>query len=83
MDSDDTLNFSAYTGVRSMIERHSLERPNDAYQQMISGRARFRSDSNNRRVCRFFVAGCVVRASGCERPNVWASVCSELLEPSP
>lgn len=42
MDSEDTLNFSAYTGVRPMIERYPLEKANEAYQQMISGRARFR-----------------------------------------
>jgi D-arabinose 1-dehydrogenase-like Zn-dependent alcohol dehydrogenase len=42
MDSEDTLNFSAFTGVRPMIERYPLEKANEAYQQMISGRARFR-----------------------------------------
>ncbi len=42
MDSEDTLNFSAFTGVRPMIERYPLEKAAEAYQQMISGKARFR-----------------------------------------
>ncbi len=42
MDSEDTLKFSALSGVRPMIERYPLEKVNDAYEQMISGRARFR-----------------------------------------
>jgi len=41
-DSEDTLRFSSLTGVRPMIERYPLERVADAYDQMISGRARFR-----------------------------------------
>jgi D-arabinose 1-dehydrogenase-like Zn-dependent alcohol dehydrogenase len=41
-DSEDTLNFSALTGVRPMIERYPLERVAEGYEQMISGRARFR-----------------------------------------
>ena len=41
-DSEDTLRFSALTGVRPMIERYPLEKAADAYEQMISGRARFR-----------------------------------------
>ena len=42
MDSADTLRFSSLTGVRPMIERYPLEKAADAYDQMISGRARFR-----------------------------------------
>jgi D-arabinose 1-dehydrogenase-like Zn-dependent alcohol dehydrogenase len=42
MDSEDTLIFSAYTGVRPMIERYPLEKAAEAYDQMFSGRARFR-----------------------------------------
>jgi D-arabinose 1-dehydrogenase-like Zn-dependent alcohol dehydrogenase len=42
MDSEDTLNFSAFTGVRPMIERYQLEKAAEAYEQMLSGRARFR-----------------------------------------
>ena len=41
-DSEDTLQFSALTGVRPMIERYPLAKAADAYEQMISGRARFR-----------------------------------------
>jgi D-arabinose 1-dehydrogenase-like Zn-dependent alcohol dehydrogenase len=41
-DSQDTLEFSALSGVRPMIERYPLEKAADAYDQMISGRARFR-----------------------------------------
>jgi len=41
-DSEDTLEFSALTGVRPMIEKYPLEKAADAYQQMISGKARFR-----------------------------------------
>jgi len=42
MDSEDTLRFSALTGVRPMIERYPLEKAADAYEQMMSGKARFR-----------------------------------------
>ena len=41
-DSEDTLNFSSLSGVRPMIERYPLEKAAEAYQQMISGKARFR-----------------------------------------
>lgn len=41
-DSEDTLQFSLLTGVRPMIERYPLEKAAEAYDQMISGRARFR-----------------------------------------
>ena len=41
-DSEDTLHFSALSGVRPMIERYPLEKVAEAYQQMISGKARFR-----------------------------------------
>jgi len=41
-DSQDTLEFSAISGVRPMIERYPLEKAAEAYNQMISGRARFR-----------------------------------------
>jgi D-arabinose 1-dehydrogenase-like Zn-dependent alcohol dehydrogenase len=40
-DSEDTLEFSALSGVRPMIERYPLEKAAEA-DQMISGRARFR-----------------------------------------
>jgi D-arabinose 1-dehydrogenase-like Zn-dependent alcohol dehydrogenase len=41
-DSEDTLGFSSLSGVRPMIERYPLEKAAAAYEQMISGRARFR-----------------------------------------
>ncbi len=42
IDSEDTLAFSVQTGVRSMNESFPLERVTEAYQLMLSGRARFR-----------------------------------------
>lgn len=42
IDSEDTLTFSAFAGVRPMIERYPLEKAGEAFEQMISGRARFR-----------------------------------------
>jgi D-arabinose 1-dehydrogenase-like Zn-dependent alcohol dehydrogenase len=41
-DSEDTMRFSALSGVRPMIEKYPLEKAAEAYDQMISGRARFR-----------------------------------------
>jgi D-arabinose 1-dehydrogenase-like Zn-dependent alcohol dehydrogenase len=41
-DSEDTLRFSSLSGVRPMIERYPLEKAAEAYQQMITGKARFR-----------------------------------------
>jgi D-arabinose 1-dehydrogenase-like Zn-dependent alcohol dehydrogenase len=41
-DSEDTLAFSALTGVRPMIEVLPLERASEAYERMLSGDARFR-----------------------------------------
>jgi D-arabinose 1-dehydrogenase-like Zn-dependent alcohol dehydrogenase len=42
IDSQDTLRFSALTGVRSMNEVFPLERAAEAYERMMSGKARFR-----------------------------------------
>jgi len=42
MDSEDTLNFSALTGVKPKIEVYPLERAPEAYARMESGKARFR-----------------------------------------
>lgn len=42
IDSQDTLAFSALTGVRSMNEIVPLERAADGYDRMMSGKARFR-----------------------------------------
>ena len=41
-DSEDTLRFSSLSGVRPMVERYPLEKAAAAYDQMISGKARFR-----------------------------------------
>ena len=42
IDSEDTMNFSALTGVRSMNELFPLERAAEGYDRMMSGKARFR-----------------------------------------
>ena len=42
IDAQDTLAFSAQSGVRSMNETYPLERAAEAYDRMVSGRARFR-----------------------------------------
>jgi D-arabinose 1-dehydrogenase-like Zn-dependent alcohol dehydrogenase len=42
VDSQDTLAFSALTGVRSRNEVFPLERATEAYERMMSGKARFR-----------------------------------------
>ena len=41
-DSQDTLEFSAFNGVHPMIEKYPLNRVADAYEQMNSGKVRFR-----------------------------------------
>src|SRR5579862_8605579 len=41
-DSQDTLEFSALKGVHPMIEKYSLDRVADAFEQMHSGKVRFR-----------------------------------------
>jgi D-arabinose 1-dehydrogenase-like Zn-dependent alcohol dehydrogenase len=43
MDSQDTLSFSALSGVRSMNEIFPLERATEAYELMMSGKVRFRA----------------------------------------
>jgi D-arabinose 1-dehydrogenase-like Zn-dependent alcohol dehydrogenase len=43
IDSQDTLAFSTLTGVRSMNEVFPLERAAEAYEHMMSGKARFRA----------------------------------------
>ena len=43
IDSQDTLAFSARTGVRSMNEVFPLERATEGYDRMMSGKARFRA----------------------------------------
>jgi alcohol dehydrogenase/propanol-preferring alcohol dehydrogenase len=42
IDSQDTLAFSAHAGVRAMNETFPLERVSEAYDRMMSGKARFR-----------------------------------------
>jgi len=42
-DSQDTLEFSALSGVHPMIEKYPLDRVAHAYEQMHSGKARFRA----------------------------------------
>ncbi|MGA2808097.1 MAG: alcohol dehydrogenase [Terracidiphilus sp.] len=43
MDSEDTLKFSALSGVKPMIETYPLERAAEAFDRMMSGKARFRA----------------------------------------
>jgi D-arabinose 1-dehydrogenase-like Zn-dependent alcohol dehydrogenase len=42
IDSEDTLAFSAQTGVKPIIEMMPLEHAAEAYDRMLSGKARFR-----------------------------------------
>lgn len=42
IDAQDTLAFSEQTGVRSMNEIYPLEQAAEAYERMLSGKARFR-----------------------------------------
>ncbi len=41
-DSEDTLKFSMLCNVRPMVETFPLEKAREAYQHMMSGKARFR-----------------------------------------
>ena len=42
-DSQDTLEFTALSGVHPMIEKFPLSRVAEAYEQMDGGKARFRA----------------------------------------
>ncbi len=42
MDSEETLQFSAFAGIRPMIEKYPLAKVRDAYERMASGKAEFR-----------------------------------------
>lgn len=42
MDSEDTLKFSEMAAVKPMTETYPLERAAEAYERMMSGKARFR-----------------------------------------
>jgi D-arabinose 1-dehydrogenase-like Zn-dependent alcohol dehydrogenase len=41
-DIEDTLRFAELTGARPMTETYPLERANEAYERMMSGKAQFR-----------------------------------------
>jgi D-arabinose 1-dehydrogenase-like Zn-dependent alcohol dehydrogenase len=41
-DSEDTLHFAQKTGVHPMIETYPLEKADEAYARMLSGKAEFR-----------------------------------------
>jgi D-arabinose 1-dehydrogenase-like Zn-dependent alcohol dehydrogenase len=41
-DSEDTLDFSVLANIRPLIETFPLERAAQAYERMMSGKARFR-----------------------------------------
>ncbi len=41
-DSEDTLRFAESTGIRPMVEKFPLDRVNEAYARMMSGKAQFR-----------------------------------------
>jgi D-arabinose 1-dehydrogenase-like Zn-dependent alcohol dehydrogenase len=41
-DEEDTLQFAQLTGVRAMIETYPLEKADEAYARMMSGKAQFR-----------------------------------------
>lgn len=42
MDSEETLNFSAMTGTKPMIEEYPLDKVNEAFDRMMNNEARFR-----------------------------------------
>jgi D-arabinose 1-dehydrogenase-like Zn-dependent alcohol dehydrogenase len=42
IDSQETLDFSVLSGVRSMNEIYPLDRVTEAYERMVQGKARFR-----------------------------------------
>jgi D-arabinose 1-dehydrogenase-like Zn-dependent alcohol dehydrogenase len=41
-DSEDTMRFSLQSEIRPLIEKYPLERAREAYDRMMSGKARFR-----------------------------------------
>ena len=47
LDSQETLAFSVLSGVRSMNESYPLERASEAYERMMSGKARFRVSAHD------------------------------------
>jgi D-arabinose 1-dehydrogenase-like Zn-dependent alcohol dehydrogenase len=42
IDSEDTLKFSALFGVKALIEKYPLDKAPEAFERMMSGKARFR-----------------------------------------
>ena len=42
-DSEDTLKFAAMNEIRPVVEVYPLDRTGEAYQSMITGKARFRA----------------------------------------
>ena len=42
-DSEDTLKFAAQTGVRAMIETFPIDRAEQGYDRMMTGKVRFRA----------------------------------------
>jgi D-arabinose 1-dehydrogenase-like Zn-dependent alcohol dehydrogenase len=49
IDSEDTLAFSAQSGVKPIIETMPLERAAEAYDRMLTGKARVRMVLTTRR----------------------------------
>jgi D-arabinose 1-dehydrogenase-like Zn-dependent alcohol dehydrogenase len=43
IDSEDTLDFSALQNVKALVERFPLDKAPEAYDRMMSGKARFRA----------------------------------------
>lgn len=43
MDSQDTLNFAALTGIKVMVEKFPLEKAAEAYEHMMANKVRFRA----------------------------------------
>lgn len=41
-DSEDTLRLAELIGVRPILEKYPLEKVNEAYARMMSGKAQFR-----------------------------------------
>jgi len=42
LDSQEAMAYSEMAGIRAMTETYPLERASDAYERMMSGKARFR-----------------------------------------
>jgi D-arabinose 1-dehydrogenase-like Zn-dependent alcohol dehydrogenase len=43
IDSEDTMNFSALTGVRPRIEKFKLDQAEEAFAKMMENKVRFRA----------------------------------------